>query len=76
MTFTGIPSEPRSSMTNEEWRINTQLRLSLFWPATTTNRMHKPHGCKHPQTKEPIKVRYGYHLVTDCLKANQGKKSQ
>jgi hypothetical protein len=20
-------------------------------------------------------VRYGYHLVTDCLKANQGKKS-
>ncbi len=27
------------------------------------------------QTKEPINVRYGYHLVTDCLKANQGKKS-
>jgi hypothetical protein len=27
----------------------------------------------------PVKVRYGYHLhhvlVTDCLKANQGKKS-
>jgi hypothetical protein len=27
------------------------------------------------QTKEPIKVRYSYHLVTDCLKANQGIKS-
>jgi hypothetical protein len=27
------------------------------------------------QTKEPVKVRYGYHLVTDCRKANQGNKS-
>jgi hypothetical protein len=34
-----------------------------------------PHGCRHPQTKERVKVRYGNHLVTDCRKANQGKKS-
>ncbi len=32
-------------------------------------------ACKHLQTKEPVKVRYGYHLVTDCRKANQGNKS-
>jgi hypothetical protein len=29
MTFMGIPSDPRSTLTNEEWRINTQLRLGL-----------------------------------------------
>ena len=34
-----------------------------------------PDGCRHPQTKEPVKVRYGYHLVTDYRKASQGKKS-
>jgi hypothetical protein len=76
MTFTGTPSDLRSSMTNEEWRINTQLRLALPL-ASYHNQPHAPcpHGCKHPQTKEPIKVRYGYHVVTDCLKTNQGKKS-
>ena len=43
MTFTGIPSDPRSTMTNEEWRINaTPSYDSVFlWPATTTNRMHR-----------------------------------
>ncbi len=34
-----------------------------------------PHGCSHPQSKELAKVRYGYHLVTDCRKASQGNKS-
>ena len=34
-----------------------------------------PNGCKHPQTKEPVKVRCGYHQVADCRKANQGNKS-
>ena len=63
-------------MTNEEWRINAQLRQGLPL-ASYHNQPHAPcpHGCKHPLTKEPIKVRFGYHLVTDCLKANQGKKS-
>jgi hypothetical protein len=28
-TFTGIPSDSRSTLINEEWRINTQLRLGL-----------------------------------------------
>jgi hypothetical protein len=76
MTFMCIPSDPRSTLTNEEWRINTQLRLGLPL-ASYHNQPHAlcPHGCKHPLTKEPVNVRYGYHLVTDCLKANQGKKS-
>ena len=62
-------------MTNEELRINAQLRLGLPL-ASYHNQPHGPcpHGCKHPQTKEPVKVRYGYHLAIDCLKANQGKK--
>jgi hypothetical protein len=80
MTFMGIPSDPRSTLTNEEWRINTQLRLGLPL-ASYHNQPHAlcPHGCRHPLAKEPVNVRYGYHLhhvlVTDCLKANQGKKS-
>ena len=76
MTSTGIPSDPRSTLTNEEWRINAQLRLGLPL-ASYHNHPHAPcpHGCKHPQTKEPVKVRHGNHLVTDCLKANQGNKS-
>ena len=76
MTFTGIPSDSRSTLTNEEWRINSQLRLGLPL-ASYHNLPHEacPHGCTHPQTKEPVKVRYGYHLVTDCRRANQGKKS-
>ncbi len=56
MTFTGIPSDPRSTMTNEEWRINAQLRLGLPL-ASYHNQPHAPcpNGCKHPQTKEPVK---------------------
>jgi hypothetical protein len=76
MTFTSISSDPKSTMTNEEWRINTQRRLGL--PLASYHNQPQapcPHGYLHPQTKEPVKVRYGYHLVTDCLKANQGKKS-
>jgi hypothetical protein len=80
MTFMGIPSDPRSTLTNEEWRINTQLQLGLPL-ASYHNQPHAlcPHGCRHPLTKELVNVRYCYHLhhvlVTDCLKANQGKKS-
>ncbi len=80
MSFMGIPSDPRSTLTNEEWRMNTQLRLGLPL-ASYHNEPHAPcpHGCSYPLSKEPVKVRYGYHLhhvlVTDCLKANQGKKS-
>jgi hypothetical protein len=76
MTFTGIPSDSRSTLVNEEWRINTQLRLGLRL-ASYHNLPHAPcpHGCRHAQTKEPVKVRYGYHLVTECRKANQGEKS-
>jgi len=76
MTFTSIPSDPWSTMTNEEWRINAQLRQGL--PLASYHNQPQapcPHGCKHPLTKEPVKARYGYHLVTDCPKANQGKKS-
>ena len=29
MTFTGIPSDSRSTLTCEEWRINAQLQLGL-----------------------------------------------
>ncbi len=63
-------------MANEEWRINTQLRLGLPL-ASYHNKPHEPcpHGCRHPQSNERVKVRYGYHLVTDCRKANQGNKS-
>ena len=76
MTLTGIPSDSRSTLTNEEWRINSQLRLGPPL-ASYHNLPHEPcpHGCRHPQTKERVKVRYGYHLVTDCRKANQGNKS-
>jgi hypothetical protein len=72
-TLTNIPSDPSSTMANEEWRINTQLRLGLPL-ASYHNKPHEPcpHGCRHPQT---IPVRYGCHLVTDCRKANQGNKS-
>jgi hypothetical protein len=58
----------------EELRIITQLRLGLAL-ASYHSEPHAPcpHGCKHPQTKEPVEVRYGYHLVTDCIIANQGK---
>jgi hypothetical protein len=63
-------------MSNEGWRINAQLRLALPL-ASYHNQPHVPcpHGCRHPQTNESIKVRYGWHLVTNCLKANQGKKA-
>jgi hypothetical protein len=76
MTFVCIPSDPRSTLTPEEWRINVQLRLGLAL-ASYHNQPHAvcPHGCRNPLTKEPINVRYGHHLVTDCPKANQGKKS-
>jgi hypothetical protein len=66
MTFTGITSDSRSTLTNEERRINSQLRLGLSL-ASYHNLPHEPcpHDCRHPQTKEHVKVRYGYHLVTD-----------
>ncbi len=75
-TFTGIPSDTRSTMSNEEFRIGAQLRLGLPL-ASYHDQPHAPcpHGCRHPQTYEPVKVRFGWHLVTDCRKANQGKKS-
>ena len=76
MTFVGIPSDARSTLTNEEWRINAQLRLSLPL-ASYYNQPHAvcPHGCRHPLTKEPVNAQFGWHLVTNCPKANQGKKS-
>jgi hypothetical protein len=76
MTFVGIPSDSRSTLTNEEWRINAQLRLSLPL-ASYYNQPHAvcPHGCRHPLTKEPVNAQFGWHLVTNCPKANQGKKS-
>ena len=40
MTFTGIPSDSRSTLTNEEWRINSQLRLGLPL-ASYHNRPHE-----------------------------------
>jgi hypothetical protein len=60
MTFTGIPSDSRSTLTNEEWRINSQLRLGLPL-ASYHNLPHAPcpHGCRNPQTNELVKVRYG-----------------
>ena len=74
-TFTGIPSDPRSTMSNEEFRISTQLRLGLPL-ASYYNQPHAPcpHGCRN-QNNERVKLRFGWHLVTDCRKANQGKKS-
>jgi hypothetical protein len=74
-TFTGIPSDPRSTMSNEEVRISTQLRLGLPL-ASYYNQPHAPcpHGCRN-QNNERVKLRFGWHLVTDCRKANHGKKS-
>ncbi len=44
MTLMGIPSDPRSTLTNEEWRINTQLRLGL----TLASYHNQPHAlCPH-----------------------------
>jgi hypothetical protein len=76
MSFTSIPSDPSSTLTNAEWQINTQLRIGSPL-ASYYNQPHAPcpHGCRHPLTKELVNVRCGWHLVTDCLKANQGKKS-
>jgi hypothetical protein len=76
VTLTGIPSDSRSTLTNEEWRINAQLRLGLpscQLPQPTQPHEPGPHGCKYPQTKEPVKVRYGEHLVTDL---SQGKQTR
>jgi hypothetical protein len=38
--------------------------------------MHRavPVWFANTQTKEAVKVRYGYHLVTDLLKANQSNR--
>jgi hypothetical protein len=71
-TLTGIPSDPQSKFANEEWGINTQLRLGRPL-ASYYNQPHAPcpHGCRHPQTKEAVKVRYGYHLVTDQRQASR-----
>ncbi len=76
VTFMAMPSDPRSTVSDEEWRINAKLRLGLPL-ASYHNQPHAPcpHGCRHPQTNERIKVRWGWHLVTNCLKAKQGKKS-
>jgi hypothetical protein len=68
----------KSTVTDEEWRINAQLwcdSVSL-WPATATKRMHRARmAASTRRAKEPVKVQYGYHLVTDLLKANEGNKS-
>jgi hypothetical protein len=58
-----IPSDPRSTKSNEEWRINAQLRLAQPL-ASYHAQPHAPcpHGC--PQTNEIVKVRYGW-LVAD-----------
>jgi hypothetical protein len=55
-----IPSDSRPTLTNVEWRINAQLRLGLTL-ASYHNLPHAPcpHGRRHPQTKEPVNVRYG-----------------
>ncbi len=41
MTFTDIPSDSRSTLTNEEWRTTPSYDLVSLWPATTTNRLHR-----------------------------------
>ena len=76
-TLMAIPSDPRSTMSNEEFRIGAQLRLGLPL-ASYHDQPHAPcpHGCRHPQTYEPVKVRFGWQLVTDCRKANQGARSR
>ena len=65
----GHPVGLRSTLTNEEWRINAQLRLGLPLVSRCNLPLAPcPHGCRHPQTKEPVKVRYGYHLVTTAAR--------
>jgi hypothetical protein len=53
-----------------------QASNSTIWLASYHNLPHAPcpHGCRRPQTKEPVKVRYGYHLATDCRKAEPGQQ--
>ncbi len=41
-TFTGIPSDPRPAMTNEEWRINTQLVRLVLPLVCYYNKPHEP----------------------------------
>ena len=41
MTLTGIPSDSRSTLTNQELRINAQLRLGLPLASCHNNRMHR-----------------------------------
>ena len=76
VTFMAIPSDPRSTLSNEEWRINAQLRLAQPL-ASYHAQPHAPcpHGCRHPQTNAIVNARYGWHLVTNCQRANQGKKA-
>ncbi len=51
-----VPSQPKSTLTNEEGRINTQLRRGPPAGATTTNRMH----CATSRRRSSI-----HHLNTD-----------
>ena len=41
-TFTGIPSDPRSTMANEEWRTNAQIRQGKL--VRGTELYHLAHG--------------------------------
>jgi hypothetical protein len=62
MTSSGIPSDSRSTLTNEEWRINAQLRPGL--PLANYHdqpRAPCPHGCKHPK-----RVFVGLEVVSLC----------
>jgi hypothetical protein len=77
MTLTGIPSYPRSGLTNEEWRINAQLRLGIP-RAGYHNQPHAPcpHGCKHPQTKKPAdqEARSCAVRIPPCHQGKPGQK--
>ena len=43
VTFTGIPSDPRSTMTNEEWRINAQAPTR-----SSSGQIPQPPACTMP----------------------------
>jgi hypothetical protein len=73
MTLMGIPSDHPDQRGLKDQHTATTRSPSGQLPQPSTL---CPHGCRHPLTKEPVKVReIRLPPWTDCLKANQGKKS-
>jgi hypothetical protein len=73
----GRPVGPKVTLTNEEWRINTQLRLDPPPLAGYHNQPHAPcpYGCRAPANQGDRQGTDGMATTGDCRMANQGNKS-